>query len=380
MSVVLLILKILGIALLCIIGLVIVLLLLVLYAPIRYKVKGVYNEDIDGLVKIRWLFAGVKTTAVKKGEDGLSVLAKITVFGIPIKKLQIVGGDKNADGSGHVKPDKPGKKDKKKKKKKQKKAEEIPASTGEQITAAVDDTAQTGTLGMQGITDGLNETVTRFSAEAQGTEDSGPAPVDINEEISSEESLDDKKAEKARKKAEKKAKKEPKKAEKAAKKAAKEGSGASGEAEKKNIADRIDVIYDKVVGVMDKVSEKTEKIVVKKNHISEFLERPYTQNTIRRGKKVLKKLFKNLLPRKGNVNLLLGLKSPSSTGNILGKVSMFYPLYYRWLHITPEFHEKKIEADLWCKGRIHIGAFAVPALFLYLSKDFKKTMNLAKKI
>ena len=49
MSVVLLILKILGIALLCIIGLVIVLLLLVLYAPIRYKVKGVYNEDIDGL-------------------------------------------------------------------------------------------------------------------------------------------------------------------------------------------------------------------------------------------------------------------------------------------------------------------------------------------
>ena len=383
MSVVLLILKILGITLLCILGLIILVLLLVLFAPIRYKVKGAYNEDIDGLVKIRWLFAGVKTTAVKKGDDSLSVLAKVTVFGIPIKKIQVVGGDKEAGTDGHVKPGKKDKKNKKKKGKKEELAVNTVQQTGDQTATEVNE-ENTPSLGLTGITDGLSGNLTEFS---QGTQEdiSQGAQEELTEadlEIMGPDAQpEDKKAAKARKKAEKKAAKEAKKAEKAAKKAAKEGSGAEGEEkEKKNIADRIDDIYDKVEGALDKVSEKTEKIVVKKNHVVEFLDRPYTQNTIRRGKKVLKKLFKNLLPRKGDVNLLFGLKSPASTGNILGKVSMFYPFYYRWLHITPEFHEQKIEADLWCKGRIHIGCFAIPALFLYLSKDFKKTMNLAKKI
>ena len=95
---------------------------------------------------------------------------------------------------------------------------------------------------------------------------------------------------------------------------------------------------------------------------------------------MLKKVFKNLLPRKGNANVLFGLKTPEKTGAMLGNVCMFYPLYHKWLHITPEFYEKKIEADLWFKGRIFIGSMAIPALFLVLSKDFKRTRNLAKKI
>lgn len=365
MGVFLTILKILGIILASLIGFIILMVLLVLYAPVRYKIKGAYNSDIDGTVKVRWLFAGVSGNVLKNDEAGMSVLVKIKVFGIPIKKLQVIGGDKEDDSGGHKKS----KKEKVKKKKKNKGRDD---DLKEAVSEETGTTEASRTADVVTSDPGGSQPDTPVSENVQAS--------DMNAEVaddSVDESVIDKKAEKKRRKAEKKAEKEAKKA---AKKAAKEAGKPAGDAEGKNIADRIDVIYDKTEAILEKVSAKTEMIKTKKNHILEFFDRPYVQKTIKRGKKVLRRLFKNLLPRKGDVNLLIGLKSPSSTGEILGKVSMFYPLYYRWLHITPEFHEQRIEADLWCKGRMHIGSFAVPALFMYLSRDFKKTMNLAKKI
>ena len=379
MGVFLTILKILGIVLASLLGLIILILLLVLYAPVRYRLSGAYNGDVDGTVKVRWLFAGIKSTIVKNDEAGMSVLVKIKVFGIPIKKIQVIGGNKEDDSGGKAKKAK--KKEKVKKKNKNKKNDQ-------EITVIDPAAPMPGEMTPGEMTPGGTEEYKPgadghvFSDLGDSKPDSGSgvtqgdASFADGEQVLSEKER--KKAEKKRKKAEKKAAKEAKKA---AKIAAKEGNVEGGsEDEEKNIADRIDVIYDKTEEILGKVSEKTEMIRTKKNHIIEFFDRPYVQNTIKRGKKVLRRLFKNLLPRKGDVNLLLGLKNPSSTGQIVGKVSMFYPYYYRWLHLTPEFHEQKIEADLWCKGRIHIGSFAIPALFMYLSKDFKKTVNLAKKI
>lgn len=380
MGVFLTILKILGIVLASVLGLIIILLLLVLYAPVRYKLKGAYNGDVDGTVKVRWLFAGIKSTIVKNDEKGMSVLVKLKIFGIPIKKIQVLGGDKDADSGGKDKKTRKKEKDKKKKKKKKDK------DSGQEITVIDPGTPELDEIidgGAGEYKPGADGHV--FSGSDNSGQDSGSGINALSDGSDSElpvlSEKEQKKAEKKRKKAEKKAAREAKKTAKKAAKEAKAADGSESEPdEKKNIADRIDVIYDKTEEILGKVSEKTEMIRTKKNHIIEFFDRPYVQNTIKRGKKVLRRLFKNLLPRKGDVNLLLGLKNPASTGQIVGKVSMFYPYYYRWLHLTPEFHEQKIEADMWCKGRIHLGSFAIPALFLYLSKDFKKTMNLAKKI
>ena len=57
MAVVLTILKILGIILLCIIGLLLLLLILVLVVPIRYRVEGAFTEEQKfAKGKVRWMF------------------------------------------------------------------------------------------------------------------------------------------------------------------------------------------------------------------------------------------------------------------------------------------------------------------------------------
>ena len=348
MAVFLTILKILGIVLLCIIGLILLIVLLVLFAPIRYKLKGAYGEEIGGELKVRWLFASVVASG-DKAEDGIHAAAKIKVFGIPIKKIKLMG-----DETGHG--------DKKsKKKKKQNKNDSLPETSV---------TENTGTAAPPGE---------NVQAVTSGEAGENAADPNINEaELSEYEDVfgdgEDKKSKKKKKKDKKKDKKDKKA----------DGEKADGEgtedSEKKTFSDRIYDLTDKVYDLTDKASDTANKLSVKKNHVLEFLDRPYTKNTIRRGKKVLKRVFKNILPRKGDVRLLLGLKSPDKTGELIGKLCRFYPFYYKWLHLTPDFYEKKIEADVWCKGRIHLGSMAIPAALLYFSKDFKKTMNLAKKI
>ena len=76
----------------------------------------------------------------------------------------------------------------------------------------------------------------------------------------------------------------------------------------------------------------------------------------------------------------MGLSSPAQTGEVLGKISMFYALYGRWLTIDPDFYNKVIEGNIDIRGRIYLFRFVFPAIRIILSRDFWRTKKLAEKI
>ncbi|MCR5222451.1 MAG: hypothetical protein K6D90_06280 [Lachnospiraceae bacterium] len=82
MSVFLLILKILGITLLSLIGLILLILLLVLFVPIRYRISGKYEENIEAFARFSWLLH-ILSFRLIYDTNGLSY--KIRIFGIPLK-------------------------------------------------------------------------------------------------------------------------------------------------------------------------------------------------------------------------------------------------------------------------------------------------------
>lgn len=82
-SVVLTVLKILGIFILSVIGLVLVLVLLICISPVRYKVDGKYYDRPDGKLTVSWLLHILHATA---GYDGNGLIYKVRVFGIPVLK------------------------------------------------------------------------------------------------------------------------------------------------------------------------------------------------------------------------------------------------------------------------------------------------------
>lgn len=90
LHIVCMILKIAGILLVSILGLVCLLLLIVLLVPVRYRVKGIYEEKPDVNARISWLFS-MLLIRIRYGENGVSV--SIRIFGIPIKKKAGGPGD-----------------------------------------------------------------------------------------------------------------------------------------------------------------------------------------------------------------------------------------------------------------------------------------------
>lgn len=93
LTVILGILKITGLVLAAVLGLILFLLLSVLLVPIRYQAQGSFQETLDAKVKVSWFFRVFSVTAVYK--EKLDVCLRI--FGIPVKRLREESDTENAD-------------------------------------------------------------------------------------------------------------------------------------------------------------------------------------------------------------------------------------------------------------------------------------------
>ena len=80
LPILLMILKILGIVILVVLGLIAAVLFLVLLAPVRYGVSGSYYGKPQGTVKITWLFHALSVKVTY--EDGLDVTARVLGKGV----------------------------------------------------------------------------------------------------------------------------------------------------------------------------------------------------------------------------------------------------------------------------------------------------------
>ena len=82
MSIFLLVLKIIGIVLLSVVGLVVLILSLILFVPIRYRIGGKYENDPEVVAKVSWL---LHILSVKASFIAGKLTYTIRLFGIPLK-------------------------------------------------------------------------------------------------------------------------------------------------------------------------------------------------------------------------------------------------------------------------------------------------------
>ena len=78
LPIILFILKLLGILVLILLGLVLGVLLLILFVPVRYRIEGSYYERLKGKVRVTWLLHIVSVTAAY--EDEFSILIRLFGF------------------------------------------------------------------------------------------------------------------------------------------------------------------------------------------------------------------------------------------------------------------------------------------------------------
>ena len=85
----------------------------------------------------------------------------------------------------------------------------------------------------------------------------------------------------------------------------------------------------------------------------------------------LRVLLGKLLPKKVRGDLHFGTDDPALTGEILGGISIFYPLFMDNVKVVPDFQESVLEGELYLKGRIRLITIVRIAWKLYRDKNVR---------
>lgn len=141
-----------------------------------------------------------------------------------------------------------------------------------------------------------------------------------------------------------------------------EGSGKY-----KGIKGKFLKIKEKIISIKNKISSLNKK----KNYIMDMKDNERVRNGVSYAKDKFLLILKRILPKKLNGYVAFGMEDPASTGKILGTLSAFFPIWGGHVTVVPDFDNKRLEVDADLKGRIMLGLLVIPALKVWFNKDIK---------
>lgn len=93
----------------------------------------------------------------------------------------------------------------------------------------------------------------------------------------------------------------------------------------------------------------------------------------------LMRIAKSLKPQKFQAELVVGMDDPAATGQILAVCGMLYPLIGGHVDVAGDFEKKRLEGHVFVKGKIRFFTFLRVAVKVYFNKDIRKLYKLLKK-
>ena len=311
LHVLLLILKITGIVIACILGLVILVVTAVLFVPVRYKVNADYHDRFKAQAKVSWL--GILRLMISYDEE-LDIKAKaffITVYN---------NNDENSKVS----------EQKKAKKKKEKKPEENIFSASDKDVEKLTEKEEKPQIKMAEAVNETKEDVQNVK-EAVSEDESGNIQ---------NRSFFNKVKDKCF-----------------------------------VIYTKIKEIINLVKDTVKKVSGAADKLKEKVKKAKEFVTDEDNKALFHFFVEQLKKLIKVIRPKKYRINARLGFEDPATMGKVLAYISIFYGMSGVDLSLEPVFGENIKEGSIFLKGNIRIFSVLVIALRVYRNEQFKKFIS-----
>lgn len=315
----LLILKIIGMIIVGILGILVLLIGIILFVPVRYEGKAVCEKTMKNLqaqVRASWLFHLVSFRLVVK--DGRTKW-KIRVAW----KTMMGASEAEAESEAKAEP-------------------ELENAKREQKEAKQDADAGWKTV------EKACETQKEAMEEALQMEEKAVEEVREAETQTVEES----------------AKVDRKKVEKSGKE---RKSTSKSNAEKKEK----ESLIDKIKCTFQKICDKIKILLDRKEKVTEFLTDPTQRKAFEKVKKGIVTLLKKIRPKKLSARIHYGFSDPYNTGKVLAVLGILYPFYGEAVEIEPDFENQILEGSCYIKGRIRVSPFVGLLLKLVLAKEVR---------
>lgn len=343
LHILLLILKIIGIVLLCILGVLILGIVCALFVPVRYRIEAVRKEGeeeppVAVTVKITWLLHFVNVLVRFAGE--LSVRARFMF--IPVFRLP-----KREKGGGRAETRKPGQKKGRKKRKKEK----TPENTEGEMDTEPSGNGGTGDSAEEERnieeTKTAEKTIFFGSVKGDEKEDAQKAGREKTEEPEKSPTLWDK---------------------------------------LRAIPKILGSIFAKIKSIFENIQYTIQNICDKIKSVSDTIEYYRTviegepfRHSFALCKKELRSIAKSLKPTRFEAALVVGMDDPAATGEILAVCGMLYPILGPKVNVAGDFERKRLEGRVYIRGKLRLFTFIRAAVRVYFNKDIRKLYGLLKK-
>lgn len=331
-SVILGILKVIGILLLIVLGLILLLLLCVLFVPVRYhgQAKRSATVPLQGRAGISWCF---HLFGIQADITGKEVSVQIRIFGFSLDTLQgFLDRVRGRKSRKRTKGQKPAENTAVKEKKIQPKQEvpavpvknTLPEEKNVKIKASVESSPE--------------KAVKEHADKASSVKKS-------SQETSSEES--------------------PSKE--------KQGGG------KNHLLKKLLHVPAKLFHKIKKLSQSAGKTKKDLHALKAFIDRQETKGALRIVWKKVIRLGRHVLPRRLKGYLTFGFSDPADTGYLLALLGALYPVYGGSVEINPDFQQKRLEFSLQGSGRSYGIVVLVNGLQLFFDKNIQFILKYRKR-
>jgi len=325
LSILLTVLKMIGITVLVILGLILFILLLILFVPVRYRGNGSYMEDSFAVrLRVSWLWHLLTVRGEYQKDQELHIYLKI--LGITVyDNLK-----KNAD------------------RKRNKKARSTKTKSGKtcEIQAASSETVMPEAAAS---TDSWPDPggIVQEDRESDGDRPTG-AEKTVNDVILDE--LDENCAKKP------------------------------GIVQKiKNFLINFVNFFKNIKFTFHKVCDTIVRIKDSIDYYLKVLQLDSTKRAFSACRRQLVRVLGKISPRKYRINLHLGFEDPAVMGEVLAVWGMLYPLHQGNIDLQPEFGQSVIEGDFSFQGLVSVFVFVRTACILFFDRDIRQLIKRLKR-
>ncbi len=177
--------------------------------------------------------------------------------------------------------------------------------------------------------------------------------------------------------------------------------GDSAESEKKNgFLEKLRAVYFKIINLFRKIidffrklleiirnieytitviCDRIKKIIEDIGYYTELLQGEVFKEAFGISKKQLFRIIRSIRPRKCDVRLTVGTGDPASTGQILAFYGMLYPFIGNNVKIQADFENMIVEGSLDIRGRVTAFTLLIAAFRLYRDKNIRQLLKLLKR-
>ena len=155
---------------------------------------------------------------------------------------------------------------------------------------------------------------------------------------------------------------------------------------KRGIADKIKSVF---AGIKEKIKSTKEKVLGIKHRIKDTWNRiKYYKEELGKDENrqaigfvwgKIKEALNHIKPRKLKGTITFGMDSPDKTGQSLGVIAIFYPVFCKGFSIKPDFTKPCMYGNIIAKGRIRIFTLLIICIKLIRSKELKRLKNVIGK-